>query len=165
MERFANDGGMLPEQVWDAPDIALHELFFGKPSGSAMPLVWAHAEYVKLARSLRDNRVFDLPPQTTERYVVNRVVSLRTLWHFNHKCRTINARETLRIETLAPAMIHWSGDGWNTTRDQHTQDSGLGAHFVDLPTATLPAGARITFTFYWPQSARWEGADFEVDVL
>jgi glucoamylase len=26
-----------------------------------MPLVWAHAEYVKLARSLRDGRVFDTP--------------------------------------------------------------------------------------------------------
>jgi glucoamylase len=143
----------------------LHELFFGKPSGSAMPLVWAHAEYVKLRRSLRDSRVFDLPPQTAERYLVNRVVSLRTFWHFNHKCRAINVRETLRIETLAPAMVHWSGDGWSTTRDEHTQASGLGTHFVDLPTATLPPGARIAFTFYWPQVERWEGTDFEVDVL
>jgi glucoamylase len=165
MERFANDGGMLPEQVWDAPDIVSRELIFGKPSGSAMPLAWAHAEYVKLARSLRDNRVFDLPPQTVERYLVKQVVSLRILWHFNHKCRAISAGETLRIETLAPAMIHWSGDRWSTTQDEHTQESGLGAHFVDLPTATLPAGSRVTFTFYWPQAARWEGVDFEVDVV
>jgi glucoamylase len=62
-------------------------------------------------------------------------------------------------------MIHWSSDGWATARDQHTRESGLGAYFADLPTATLPAGARIAFTFYWPQSARWEGTDFEVDVL
>jgi len=44
-------------------------LYFGHPSGSAMPLVWAHAEYLKLQRSLRDGRVFDLPPQTVQRYL------------------------------------------------------------------------------------------------
>ena len=62
LEAFANDGGLIPEQVWDAPDVPERELFFGRPSGSAMPLVWAHAEYVKLRRSLRDGRVFDMPP-------------------------------------------------------------------------------------------------------
>ena len=52
MEAFANESGLLPEQIWDAPDIPARELFFGRPSGSAMPLVWAHAEYLKLRRSL-----------------------------------------------------------------------------------------------------------------
>jgi glucoamylase len=49
-------GGFLPEQVWDAADIPERELFNGHPSGSAMPLVWAHAEYVKLVRSLSDRK-------------------------------------------------------------------------------------------------------------
>ncbi|HEX3870835.1 MAG TPA: glycoside hydrolase family 15 protein, partial [Pirellulales bacterium] len=52
MESFANESGLIPEQVWDSPDIPEHQLHFGRPSGSAMPLVWAHAEYVKLRRSL-----------------------------------------------------------------------------------------------------------------
>jgi glucoamylase len=52
MESFANEGGMIPEQLWDADDIPERELFFGKPSGSAMPLVWAHAEYLKLSISI-----------------------------------------------------------------------------------------------------------------
>jgi glucoamylase len=38
------------------------ELFFGRPSGSAMPLVYTHVEYVKLKRSLEEGRVFDAPP-------------------------------------------------------------------------------------------------------
>ena len=54
MEDCANASGLLPEQVWDSPDIPERHLAFGRPSGSAMPLVWAHAEYVKLRRSLRD---------------------------------------------------------------------------------------------------------------
>ena len=68
MEQFANDGGMLPEQIWDSADIPERELFLGKPSGSAMPLVWAHSEYLKLNRSLSDGSIFDLPPQTVKRY-------------------------------------------------------------------------------------------------
>ena len=44
LKSFSNDGGLIPEQVWDSPDVPEKELFFGQPSGSAMPLVWAHAE-------------------------------------------------------------------------------------------------------------------------
>ena len=77
MEAQAGTGGLISEQVWDAPDIADRELFNGRPSGSAMPLVWAHAEYVKLLRSLREGQVFDTPPQPVKRYQVdkNRVSS------------------------------------------------------------------------------------------
>ena len=64
MESLAGDGGMIPEQVWDADDIPERGLFKGRPSGSAMPLAWAHAEYLKLRRSIQDGRTFDQPPQT-----------------------------------------------------------------------------------------------------
>ena len=69
MEAQTSTGGFIPEQVWDAADISDLELFNGKPSGSAMPLMWAHAEYIKLRRSLRDGRVFDMPPQTVQRSI------------------------------------------------------------------------------------------------
>jgi hypothetical protein len=49
--------------VWDAPDIPEREHFRGRPSGSVMSLVGAHAEHIKLLRSLADNRVFDTPTQ------------------------------------------------------------------------------------------------------
>ncbi|MEO6992640.1 MAG: glucan 1,4-alpha-glucosidase, partial [Lacunisphaera sp.] len=51
MASFANEAGLIPEQVWDSPDLPDHGLHLGRPSGSAMPLVWAHAEYLKLERS------------------------------------------------------------------------------------------------------------------
>jgi glucoamylase len=69
MRAQASDGGMLPEQVWDGPDIPARELKNGRASGGAMPLVWAHAEYAKLVRSLHDGRVFDMPQQPYERYL------------------------------------------------------------------------------------------------
>ena len=69
MRAQASDGGMLPEQVWDGADIPSRELYNGRATGGAMPLVWAHAEYAKLVRSLHDGRVFDMPQQAYERYV------------------------------------------------------------------------------------------------
>ncbi len=67
-ERFATPGQMLPEQVWDDGDIPEHGLYAGKPAGSATPLVWAHAEYLKLLRSALDGKVFDRVDLVYERY-------------------------------------------------------------------------------------------------
>jgi glucoamylase len=164
LEAFANEGGMLPEQVWDAPDVPERELVFGQASGSAMPLVWAHAEYIKLRRSLRDGRVFDMPPQPLERYVLGQASSPRAIWCFRQKCRSLPAGKTLRVTTLARATVRWSLDGWRTHQDAELVDSRLNLFLADLATEHLPAGARVVFTFYWPEAGRWEGTDFEVLV-
>jgi glucoamylase len=129
-----------------------------------MPLVWAHAEYLKLRRSLRDGRVYDLPPQARQRYVVERTRSPHAIWRFNHKIQAMPAGRRLRIQTLAPSIVHWSADDWRITRDATGHDTGLGEYVVDLPTESLPAGAAIVFTFRWPDADRWEGTDFRVAV-
>jgi glucoamylase len=165
MEAFANDGGMIPEQVWDAPDIPERELFFGRATGSAMPLVWAHAEYIKLRRSLDEGRVFDMPPQTVKRYLVNRTGSPHVVWRFNNKCDVMPPGLTLRVETQAPAVIHWSADEWRSMADVETRDTDLGMYVADLPTGELASGTRIRFTIYWPSSGNWEGSDFAVRIM
>lgn len=164
MEKFTGNGGLLPEQVWDSLDIPVHELKLGHPTGSAMPLAWAHAEYLKLYRSQRDGHVFDLPPQTVQRYLIEKTGSPRRSWRFNHKLRTLTAGKSLRIETLAPATIHWSTDSWQTTADTATVDTGLGVYFVDIPVEALPSAGKIDFTFYWHHVDRWEGQDFTVTI-
>ncbi|HUX88928.1 MAG TPA: glucan 1,4-alpha-glucosidase [Chloroflexota bacterium] len=165
MGALANDSGLISEQVWDSPDLPDRELYFGRPSGSAMPLVWAHAEYAKLCRSLHDGKVFDCPPQTVQRYLVDKTGSPHAIWRFNQKCRAMAMSKTLRIETLAPATVHWSFDDWQTIHDAETRDTDLGVHVVDLSTASLPGGATVRFTFYWPAAGHWEGTDFAVAVL
>jgi glucoamylase len=155
---------LLPEQVWDAADIPALELVRGKPTGSACPLVWAHGEYVKLRRSVRDGKVFDQPPQTVQRYQVEKRARQVFGWRFNNKTRSIPRNKTLRIVLLLPGRVHWSIDGWKTAHDTDTRDSGLGIHTLDLPTASLPAGGQVVFTFYWPKDYRWEGTDYTVTV-
>ncbi len=165
LEAFAGDSGLLPEQIWDTADIPERELFLGHASGSAMPLVWAHAEYLKLCRSLRDGEVFDRPRQTVQRYLGKTPAgSDRVVWRFNNKVRTMAVRKILRVETLATALVHWSVDGWRTVHDTATDDTTIGVHVVDIPTTRLRRGDRVDLTFYWPEVNRWEGADYFVCV-
>ena len=162
---FSTEGGrLIPEQVWDAPDIPERELFTGKPTGSACPLVWAHSEYIKLRRSLQDRTVFDQPPQTVQRYLVGKGKSTYFAWRFNNKCRTMPQGKKLRLVLTAPAMVHWSFDNWQTPQDINTSDTGLGTCVADLPTDRLSSGSEIVFTFYWLEEQRWEGADYSVTV-
>ena len=69
MEHFANDGLMLPEQVWDGVGSnATHGFTSGEGTNGATPLAWSHAEYVKLVRSLRDRQVWDRNGAVNARY-------------------------------------------------------------------------------------------------
>ncbi|MEZ4404259.1 MAG: hypothetical protein R3B06_29825 [Kofleriaceae bacterium] len=162
LAQLAGDACLLPEQVWDDDDLPHRELRRGGPTGSAMPLVWAHAEFLKLCRSLADGQVFDLPPQPVARYQIDRVEAAHVAWRKNNKCATVPAGKALRIELTAPATIHWSVDGWRATIDSPTRDTGLGLHVVEL--APGPAAARLDFTIYWTDAARWEGRDFAVEL-
>jgi glucoamylase len=161
---MAGDSGLLPEQIWDSADIPDQGLFMGHPSGSAMPLVWAHAEYVKLCRSLRDQEVFDRPPQTVRRYLTGQATAARIARRINNKIRSMQAGRNLRVELLAPAVVHWSIDGWRTVHDTPTRDTTLGVYFADLETTDLRVDDGVEMTFYWPSADRWEGVDFVICV-
>ena len=162
LEGFANEGGMLPEQLWDVDDTANSQMKRGKPTGSAMPLCWAHAEYVSLVRSHKDGVCFDRIEPVFERYVKNRTVSAMDIWTMAHQVPYIHQGRILRIITAKSSTIHWSGDDWATVNDLVTVDSGIGCWFGDVPTELLQVGARIVFTFLW--SKGWEGKDFQVMI-
>lgn len=69
MELFANQGLMIPEQVWDGVGSAGgHDWRPGMGTDSATPLAWSHAEYVKLLRSLADRQVWDSYAPVAARY-------------------------------------------------------------------------------------------------
>ncbi len=61
LQKFANAGGMLPEQVWDRPESPLPHLRFGAGTGSATPLAWAHAQFIRLALGVKSGRVVETP--------------------------------------------------------------------------------------------------------
>jgi glucoamylase len=164
MEAFTSDGGMIPEQIWDAPDIPERRLYFGRPSGSAMPLVWAHAEYIKLARSIRDGKIFDLPPVTAQRYLAEKKRAPFARWRFTDQIHSLGKEKNLRFELLAPALLHWSNNNWKTAQDARARDTGLGLHLVDLTREQVGSAGQLVFTFHWPEANRWEGRDFQISL-
>jgi glucoamylase len=163
MTRMTGIGGLLPEQVWDSAPIAERGLYPGRPSGSAMPLVWAHAEFIKLATSLAASAPVDRPTRTWARYRGRRPQLDYALWQPRQRVRSLVAGQELRILLPEPAQVHWGINGWNHRQDVTTEDWGLG-YVVRLPTSSLAAGEFVNFTFYWPSRAQWQGEDFRVDV-
>jgi len=165
MRRMTSSGGMLPEQVWDTDDIPSRGLFTGRPSGSAMPLAWAHAEYIKLARSIALGHPIDRPEAAWHRYHGVAPKATRATWRCTAPRPGMVAGRTLRIELLAPARVRVSVDGWRTSIDVDARDTTLGVWVVDIPgSARLTSGAAIDFTFWWPEAGRWEGRDYRVAI-
>ncbi|MEK6576741.1 MAG: glycoside hydrolase family 15 protein, partial [Nitrospirota bacterium] len=164
IEGFASKGGMLPEQVWDAPELPGSRMHLGRPTGSAMPLMWAHAEYIKLLRSAHDGLVFDRIPIVAERYLKGKGRKDLEVWKFNRRVRIVKAGKTLRIQAPASFRLHWTTDEWKKVKDTEAVSTAVGIHFVDIPVSKRQK-APVRFTFYWPNEDRWEGKDFSVAVI
>jgi glucoamylase len=109
-----------------------------------MPLVWAHAEFVKLCRSLDDGRVFDTPPATAARYArsEHQPDPRFVIWRANNTRNHLPVGKQLRVEHRGPSWIQWRvGDG--APERVRTTDSGVGVHYADLNTNGLERGANV----------------------
>ena len=162
MEGFATSGGLIPEQVWDEPDLSRSSCRFGRATGAANPLAWAHAEYIRLLRSVRDGAVFDRLPSVATRYEEGLGRKDLEIWKFNRQIRQMSPGQILRILGFAPFRLRSSLDGWKTYLDRDSVFlPGLGCGYVDIlvrPGQEIP----LFFTFFWTEAGRWEGRDFSV---
>jgi len=61
MQQFANAGGMIPEQVWDQADPSAFHFSFGAGTGSATPLAWSMAQFLRLAVCAEEKRLVETP--------------------------------------------------------------------------------------------------------
>lgn len=164
MERFATPTGLLTEQVWDRPDRPELHLRLGRPTEAAMPLAWAHAEYLKLLRSTRDGDPFDRIPEVVDRY---RLAAARQVvpevYKAGYRPASVPAGRPLWVIQPAAFRLHWSTDDWRTVTDTDSTPTATGLHFVVLDRMAAPGGA-VVFTSYWTDAQRWEGEDHRVDV-
>ena len=165
LENFSQGIGLMPEQIWDGPDLPSSYLRVGGTTDAAMPLLWAHSEYVKLHRSAADGKVFDLVEPAYDRYV-GRNGGRKTLeiWKSNRQIHTVPPGTLLRIQATSPFLLHWTTDDWQHSTDTRSQGTAIDIEFVDVP---LPEQQKIPirFTFLWLEENRWEGKDYTVKVL
>ena len=151
MCRMASPGGMLPEQVWDADPIPSRRLVPGRPTGSAMPLVWAHAEFIKLLISRHLGRPVDRPRAVWQRYRGRRPAARYAFWWPHAPIAGLPLGARLALALPMPALVHWGHDGWQDTADAPTLDSGLGFHVAVLEISRLAPSARVDFTWRWQE--------------
>jgi glucoamylase len=164
MAAMSGAGGLIPEQVWDTDPIPEQGLYPGRPTGSAMPLVWAHAEYIKLLVSRQLGRPYDRPHATWQRYQGERPAIQHAVWLPQAPIREIKAGQDLLVGSYVQGTVHWGIDGWQSIRDTATQDTGLGLHVAKLETKTLRSGQRIDFTFRSVAAGEWLGRDYAIAV-
>ncbi len=164
MARMASPGGMLPEQVWDGDPIPGAGLWPGRATGAAMPLAWAHAEYVKLVTSHALGRPFDRPEAVWDRYRGERPNISRVIWCPHAPVAELPAGYSLTLGLDGPGIFHFGFDGWHSPRDQHTSPSGLGLHVLGIETSMLRAGQWIDLTFRRDGDAAWAGRDYRISV-
>ena len=68
MAAFANEGNMIPEQVWDREDPTGYGWRFGEGTGSATPLSWSMAQFIRLAWGIDAGEPVETPRVVRSRY-------------------------------------------------------------------------------------------------
>lgn len=163
MAAAASRGGMMPEQVWDGPAIPSRRLQPGHATGSAMPLAWAHAEFVKLMRSRDLGHPFDRPQATWKRYKGAAHSASTAFWWLHARIRQFAAGSRVAVALLGPGTVRWGIDGWQAVAETSAEETGLGFCAATLDTSRLSSGQQVNFTIRWA-SGDWVGADFNLQV-
>jgi glucoamylase len=86
------------------------------------------------------------------------------IWKFNRQVRSIPAGGVLRIQAASAFRLRWTSDGWKQAHDTASTSIGTGHEYVDIriePGQTAP----FCFTFFWTIAKRWEGRNFQVDIV
>ncbi len=109
MLAFANDGLMIPEQIWDKSETPenidkqfIPELKFGEGTGSATPLAWSMAQFIRLAVNLKEGRNLDTPKVVYDRYVLGKKEELATSISGPKSCVFKSAAIQQQRQTASP---------------------------------------------------------------
>jgi len=153
MRAMTGPGGMMPEQVWDSADLPERGLFRGHPTGAAMPLAWAHAEYLKLTCALRDGRPVERLDAVEARY--GRGVPAPRHWHWRDAAPVtrIPGQAPVIVEARVPFVLHHSTDGWTTVTDARAEPRPFGLYGVTLHRPRTSDAVQFTRRF----ASGWEG--------
>jgi glucoamylase len=163
MSAMSGRFGLIPEQVWDKAPI--DHLEPGRPSGSAMPLVWAHGEFVKLAASLQLRRPSDRPEQVWLRYAGKRPQITHAHWTLRMPVSNVPRGCPLSFLFGRPTRIHWGRDDWQDISDALTEPDFLGLHVAELAAERLAGANVIRFAYQDVASGQWGAGDHAIRIV
>jgi glucoamylase len=166
MWNCASVGGLLPEQVWDAAPIPELGLLPGRPSGSAMPLLWTHAEFLKLLIAREQRRPIELLQSVEQRYRAGPdnayAARVALAWHWRCEVPVVKHEtgRALLIEDRRAFTLHFGYDGWQRVEERAALPQPFGLWAVRLSHEELSGPAQLNFTRRYDE--RWEGVDHSV---
>jgi glucoamylase len=164
MTRMTGPGGLIPEQVWDGPALPEYELEPGKPTGSAMPLVWAHAEFLKLLCAQKEKRPLELLSSVESHLRAKTGKHGTWHWRMDMPFEALPADRDLLVENDAPFILHFGFEGWRDIQDRPSAALPFGRHGVRLAAAELAGRRALSFTRYSVDGSRWAGVDYSVGL-
>lgn len=130
--------------------------------------VWAHAEYLKLLRSVADGKVFDRIDPVYARYIdPEGRKKLRRNVEIYSRLRPIQkiaAGNTFRILDENKFELVWSTDGWQTFATTPGSSMGSAGYSADIEIVPERASRSISWTFDWPDQNLWLGHNVEVAI-
>jgi glucoamylase len=157
LESWAGPELILPEQLWDEADLPAAGLEKGRPTGSAAPLGWAHAEYLGLLIAIATAHLPDIVEPARLRYIGRPPASPALVWSHAHQFETFPAGRVVRIQLPAPAAVEWTADGWTTSRLEEARDTRLGVWVADLPVQHLGQQETVHWTVRYADGTREDG--------
>jgi glucoamylase len=164
LEACAGAELILPEQVWDGRDMPRKGLVPGRATGSAAPLGWAHAEYLKLLVAFASSELPDRIDSARRRYAFHPPAEPAVVWSEGHPVRTAPEGRMVRVQIRRPADVVWTADGGATSRTAAAHDTGLGFRVADLPVNRLRPGTVVQWTLRYPDGT-WDPEDYQLRIV
>jgi glucoamylase len=164
LEACAGPELLLPEQVWDGRDLPRKGLISGRATGSAAPLGWAHAEYLKLLVAFASSELPDRIDPARRRYAFQPPAEPAVVWSEGHPVRTVPEGRIVRVQIRRPADVVWTADGGTTSRSAAAHDTGLGFRVADLPVNRLRPGTAVQWTLRYPDGT-WDPEDYQLRIV
>lgn len=153
MAGAANAGYQIPEQVWGG-STGTGGFTFGQPDNSSTPLMWAMAQYVRLAVDISAGHLLDTPAVVGTRYAaatagtgpVTEKVNLTVPVNTDASGETVYLNGNL--SALGEGAPDWSPSGIPMTRVSATQW-----------TATIHAAAATTLQYKYTLGGSWANVE------
>lgn len=157
--RCDGSGGLLPEQVWDSDALPERGLYPGRPSGSAMPLLWSHAEFLKLLVASHTRRPVELLDCVASHLGQHPDADT---WHWRNETPIPELRRgrALSIQSRQPFALRYGWDGWQDVTERVAEQQAFGLWAVRFALDELSGRSALNFTRRFGDA--WEGANHDV---
>ena len=110
-----------------------------------MPLVWAHAEFLKLLAARASGRSVELLDVVAERYHGKRPIASVWFWRDEVPFARLTAGRALVVESHTPSALECAFDGEDGWTRRDASELGLGMHGVRFEADELAGRQLLRF--------------------